>query len=74
MSQEYGVLTDQFPAKIEWGAGEIPSLTGEIKGALEAGPNMGYLMSKTLKIQKQHGKLLISSLAMSLLKTILKQV
>lgn len=45
MSQEVGVLTNQFPAKIPWGAAEIPSLDGEVKGVLAAAPNMGWMMS-----------------------------
>ncbi|MDF2613410.1 MAG: transporter substrate-binding protein [Clostridia bacterium] len=48
-SQEVGVLTDQFPAKMEWGVAEIPSLDGQIKGALSALPQVGWAMTTTVK-------------------------
>lgn len=48
-SQEVGVLTDQFPAKMEWGVAEIPSLDGEIKGALSASPQNGWAITNTAK-------------------------
>ena len=44
-SQEAGVFTNQFPIdKFEWGVAPVPSLDGEIKGALQVNPNKGYLM------------------------------
>ena len=46
-SQEVGVLTDQFPAKMEWGVAEIPSLDGTIKGSLSALPQTGWAMTTT---------------------------
>lgn len=48
-SQEVGVLTDQFPAKIEWGVAEIPSLDGTVKGSLSALPQSGWAMTSTAK-------------------------
>ena len=42
-SQEAGVFTDQFPITgFEWGVAPVPSLTGEIKGALQTTPSKGY--------------------------------
>ncbi|MBO7663539.1 MAG: extracellular solute-binding protein [Clostridia bacterium] len=44
-SQEAGVFTNQFPVEaFEWGVAPVPSLEGEIKGALQVNPNKGYLM------------------------------
>ena len=44
-SQEAGVFTAQFPiTKFEWGVAPVPSLDGEIKGALQTNPNKGYIM------------------------------
>jgi multiple sugar transport system substrate-binding protein len=44
-SQEAGVFTQQFPVKdFEWGVAPVPSLDGEIKGALQVNPNKGYIM------------------------------
>lgn len=44
-SQEVGVLTKQFPAKMEWGAAEMPSVDGKIRGALTCTPNNGWLIT-----------------------------
>lgn len=44
-SQEAAVLTDQFPAQMEWGVAGLPTLGGEIKGAQLCNPNNGYMMS-----------------------------
>lgn len=44
-SQEATVLTEQFPAKIEWGVAPLPTLDGEIKGSEACSPNTGYMMS-----------------------------
>ena len=42
-SQEAGVLTSQLPIEdFEWGVAEVPSLDGEIKGALQTTPSKGY--------------------------------
>lgn len=42
-SQEAGVFTSQIPiTDFEWGVGTVPSLTGEIKGALQINPSKGY--------------------------------
>jgi len=44
-SQEAGVFTSQFPiTDFEWGVAPVPSLDGEIKGALQTNPNKGYVM------------------------------
>ncbi|MFA9378694.1 MAG: ABC transporter substrate-binding protein [Lachnotalea sp.] len=43
-SQEAGVFTDQFPCDFEWGVAELPTLTGEVKGALSYTPNCGYAL------------------------------
>lgn len=42
-SQEAGVFTSQLPIEdFEWGVAEVPSLDGEIKGALQTSPSKGY--------------------------------
>ena len=44
-SQEAGVFTDQFPIEsFEWGVAELPTVTGEVTGALEMTPNFGFAM------------------------------
>ena len=49
-SQEAGVFTNQFPIeKFEWGVAPVPSLEGEIKGALQVNPNKGYIMLNACK-------------------------
>lgn len=49
-SQEAGVFTNQFPiTDFEWGVSPVPSLDGEIKGALQTNPNKGYLMMSSCK-------------------------
>ena len=51
-SQEAGVFTNQFPiSDFEWGVSPVPSLEGEIKGALQINPNKGYLMMSSCKNQ-----------------------
>ena len=44
-SQEVGVLTKQFPAKMEWGVAELPTIDGKVKGALSITPQFGWMMS-----------------------------
>lgn len=44
-SQEATVLTEQFPAQIEWGVAELPTLNGKIEGCESAGVNTGWMMS-----------------------------
>ncbi len=44
-SQEATVLTEQFPAKIEWGVAQLPTLDGEIRGKEACSPNTGWMMS-----------------------------
>lgn len=49
-SQEAGVFTQQLPiTDFEWGVAEVPSLTGEIKGALQTTPSKGYGLIRTSK-------------------------
>jgi ABC-type glycerol-3-phosphate transport system substrate-binding protein len=48
-AQEAGVLTDQFPAENEWAVAQLPTLDGEIKGALSCNPNTGWFMSGNTK-------------------------
>lgn len=44
-SQEAGVFTEQLPiTDFEWGVAPVPSLTGEIKGALQTTLSKGYAM------------------------------
>lgn len=46
-SQEATVLTEQFPAKCNWSVYQLPTLTGEIVGALSCTPNNGYQITST---------------------------
>lgn len=48
-SQEATVLTEQFPATMEWGVAPLPTLDGEIHGAQACSPNNGYMMSALTK-------------------------
>lgn len=48
-SQEATVLTEQFPAQIEWAIADLPTLDGEIKGAEYCNPNTGWMMSAYTK-------------------------
>lgn len=57
-SQEVGVLTTQFPAKEEWGAAPMPSLTGEVKGTLSSTPNLGWMMSADTKVAEAAWKVI----------------
>lgn len=51
-SQEVGVFTQQFPAKMPWGVAELPTLDGKVKGALTITPNFGWMMSSQTKDKK----------------------
>ena len=52
-SQEAGVFTSQLPiTDFEWGVAPIPSLTGEIKGALQILPLKGYSIMSSSKNQE----------------------
>lgn len=52
-SQEAGVLTEQFPMKGEWAVADLPTYTGEVKGALAITPNFGWALSSQAKdVQK----------------------
>lgn len=44
-SQEASVLTEQFPAKIEWAVAPLPTINGEIQGKENCSPNFGWMMS-----------------------------
>lgn len=49
-SQEAGVFTDQFPiTKFDWGVASVPTLDGEVKGALTIQPQKGYMMLSSSK-------------------------
>lgn len=49
-SQEAGVFTDQFPVKnFNWKVGELPTMDGQIKGALTAQPQKGYMILSSSK-------------------------
>lgn len=48
-SQEAGVFTEQFPCDFEWGVSELPTMTGEVKGALSCTPNFGWAMLTSCK-------------------------
>ena len=48
-AQEVGVLTAQFIPKMEWGVAELPTLTGEVKGAVGYVINHGYQIVKASK-------------------------
>lgn len=48
-SQEATVLTEQFPATMEWGVAELPTLDGTIGGAQACTPNNGWMMSASTK-------------------------
>ena len=50
MSIKEEKFTNQFPVEgFEWGVSPVPSLTGEIKGALQTNPNKGYIMLSSSK-------------------------
>lgn len=57
-SQEVGVLTQQFPAKMEWGVAELPTLEGKVKGALSITPQLGWMMSAKAKDTKSAWKVI----------------
>jgi multiple sugar transport system substrate-binding protein len=49
-SQEAGVFTSQFPVtKFDWGVSTVPTLDGEVKGALSILPQKGYMMLSSSK-------------------------
>ena len=49
-SQEAGVFTSQLPiTDFEWGVAPVPSLDGEIKGALQTPPSKGYAIMSSSK-------------------------
>ena len=53
-SQEAGVFTSQLPiSDFEWGVAPVPSLTGEIKGALQVLPLKGYSIMSSSKHQDE---------------------
>lgn len=50
-SQEVGVLTGQFPAKMEWGVADLPTIDGEVKGALSINPQRGLIMTADANVE-----------------------
>ncbi|MEY8357259.1 extracellular solute-binding protein [Lachnospiraceae bacterium 54-53] len=52
-SQEATVLTEQFPAEIEWGVAQLPTLDGEIRGSEACNPNNGWMMSALTEHPKE---------------------
>jgi len=49
-SQEAGVFTKQLPiTDFEWGVGEVPTLDGTVKGALQTNPSKGYSIVSSAK-------------------------
>ncbi len=48
-AQEVGVLTKQFPTKMPWAAASLPTINGEVKGAVGYVINHGYQMIRTSK-------------------------
>lgn len=51
-SQEAGVFTDQIPIEdFEWGVAPVPSLDGEIKGALQTTPSKAYAIMSSSENQ-----------------------
>ncbi len=50
-SQEVGVLTEQFPAKSEWGIADLPTVDGEVKGALSINPQRGLILTKDSNVE-----------------------
>ena len=46
-AQEVGVLTTQFPTKMEWKAVDLPTVDGEVKGAVGYVINHGYQLVRT---------------------------
>ena len=58
-SQEAGVFTNQIPVEgFEWGVAEVPSLTGEIKGALQTTPSKGWNILSTSEHQDEAWKVI----------------
>lgn len=48
-SQEARVFTEQFPCNFEWGVAELPTMDGNVKGALNCTPNFGFTMLTSSK-------------------------
>lgn len=49
-SQEAGVFTNQFPVtKFDWKVATVPTLEGQVKGALSIQPQKGYMMLSSSK-------------------------
>ena len=46
-AQEVGVLTSQFVPKMEWGIADLPTVDGEVKGAVGYVVNHGYQIVRT---------------------------
>ncbi|MDO4268958.1 MAG: extracellular solute-binding protein, partial [Eubacteriales bacterium] len=48
-SQEAGVFTEQFPCSFEWGVAELPTMDGQVNGALNCTPNFAFTMLTSSK-------------------------
>ncbi len=58
-SQEAAVFTSQIPiTSFEWGVAEVPSLTGEIKGALQTTPAKSYGIISSSEHKEQAWKVI----------------
>lgn len=58
-SQEAGVFTEQFPIKnFDWKVSELPTIDGNIKGALTSQPQKGYMIMSTTKHADQAWKVI----------------
>ena len=57
-SQEAGVFTEQFPPVFDWGVAELPTMNGEIKGALNCTPNFGFAMLSSSKNKDEAWKVI----------------
>lgn len=58
-SQEASVFTDQIPVKdFEWGVAPVPSITGEIKGALQTTPSKSWGIVSSSENKEQAWKVI----------------
>ncbi len=58
-SQEAGVFTNQIPVEgFEWATAEVPTLTGEVTGALQITPSKGYSIVSSSKVKDEAWKVI----------------
>ncbi len=58
-SQEAAVFTEQIPVQgFEWGVAEVPTLTGEVVGALETTPSKGWGIISSTKHPEEAWKVI----------------